>query len=34
MFNICFNLKPVWFMLLQFFSLMEEEYIKEKKYNM
>jgi hypothetical protein len=27
MFNICFNLEPIWFVSLHFFSLMEDEYI-------
>jgi hypothetical protein len=27
MFNICFNLEPIWFVSLHFFSLMEVEYV-------
>jgi hypothetical protein len=39
MFNICFNLEPIWFESLHFFSLMEGEYIPQhnlvlgKRYN-
>jgi hypothetical protein len=29
LFNICFNLEPIWFVSLHFFSLMEDEYIPQ-----
>jgi hypothetical protein len=30
MINIYFNLEPIWFVSLRFFSLMEDEYIAQR----